>query len=386
MKRQTKPAGPFPAGFPGRKFSVLLAAVFWALLPAGCGGKPSPPKGPPPRDASKPPPAKEAKARSRWFSQVRFDAGRVDEGTLVQHSFPFRNPDPGPRKILAVQKDCACAEVKILFGGKTYPGINPMTPPLTIPPGGKGEVRIALDTTAVDGPKSAGVSVQVDEPGNPWIHLSLEALSRIYFWPDPRSVALGEMEGTETRSFTFDVYSKRAKRWRITRVDAPGEYKVRLRKFQFDGRDAWKGEVTLGPGLPPGNHSATLVLYTDYENRKVSLPVKVFVRPPWETEPARALNFGPLQKGRSKTLVLTVRNLTGKRRLQVKGLRILDCNRPLGMFRLDPRVVEPGWRVDVRFTALGTLPPGPFKGILLVKTDSPVLAAKRIPFHGFVKK
>lgn len=261
-----------------------------------------------------------------------------------------------------------------------------MTPPLVIPPGGGGKVEIALDTTAVDGTKTAGVSVQVDAPGLPWMHLTLKALSRIYFWPDPRSIALGEMEGTEKRDFTFRVYSKRVKHWRIIKVDAPPEYKVRFTRFTFDGKDAWKGEVSLGPGLAPGNHSATLVLHTDFENRKISLPVKVIVRPPWETEPDKAINFGPLERGRPKTMVLVVRNLTGRRKLKIKSLRILDCNRPLEMFRLDPRVKEPGWRVDVSFTALGSLPPGPFKGILLVRTDSPVMPEKKIPFHGFVKK
>ncbi len=366
------------------KTFLVLAGGLWLL--AGCGGKESPKPGNPAAGRGKTAASKPSKEVSKWFPQVQFDAGKVDEGTLVKHAFPFRNPDSVARKILAVQKDCACAEVKILYGGKAYPGVNPMTPPLTIPPGGRGKVEIALDTTAVDGVKTAGVSVQVDAPGLPWIHLTLKTLSRIYFWPDPRSIALGEMEGTESREFTFRVYSKRTKRWKITRVDAPPEYKVRLTRFVFDGKDAWKGDVTLGPGLSPGNHSATLVLYTDFENRKVSLPVKVFVRPPWETEPDKALNFGPLERGRPKTLVLVVRNLTGKRKLKVKGLRILDCNRPLEMFRLDPRVKEPGWRVDVHFTALGSLPPGPFKGVLLVKTDSPVLPAKKIPFHGFVKK
>ena len=75
-----------------------------------------------------------------------------------------------------------------------------------------------------------------------------------------------------------------------------------------------------------------------------------------------------------------------KRKLKLRGLRLLDCNRPLEMFHLDPRIKEAGWRVDLRFTALGTLPPGPFKGVLLIKTDSPGMPEKKIPFHGFVKK
>ncbi len=364
---------------------IVLALVLF--LPAGCGEKgPSPGKGEGARSgetaSSRPGPA-----GRKWFSQVSFDAGPVDEGTLVKHTFPFRNPHSKARKILAVQKDCACAEASILLpGGKRIAGVNPLNPPVTIPPGGEGKVEIALDTTGVDGPKSAGVSIQVDEPGVPWIHLSLKALSRIYFWPDPRMVALGEMEGTEKRIFTFRVFSKKVEHWKIVKVDAPAEYEVKLSPFRFDGRDAWKGEVTLGPGLKPGDHSAVLVLHTDFENRKVSLPVKVSVRPPWETEPARALNFGAVKRGKGKTLLLVIRNLTGSRRLKVKGFRILDCNRPLEMFRIDPRVKEPGWRVDVHFTALGSLPLGPFEGVLLVKTDSPGLPEKKIPFHGFVKK
>ncbi len=386
MKRQRKTAGLSMKGAPKIGLPALLVLVGCAWLLAGCGAEESPRQGGSPRSRGEAPASRPSKEVAKWFPEVFFDAGKVDEGTLVKHDFPFRNPDGVPRKILAVQKDCACAEVKILFGGKAYPGVNPMTPPLTIPPGGRGKVEIALDTTAVDGAKTAGVSIQVDAPGLPWIHLTLKALSRIYFWPDPRTIALGEMEGTESREFNFSIYSKRAKTWKITRVDVPAEYKVRLSRFTFGGKDAWKGEVTLGPGLAPGNHSATLVLHTDYENRKVSVPVKVFVRPPWETEPDKALNFGPIKKGRSKTVVLVIRNLTGKRKLKVRSLRILECNRPLGMFRLDPRVKEPGWRVDVSFTALGDLPPGPFKGVLLVRTDSSVLPSKKIPFHGFVKK
>ncbi|HHI68303.1 MAG TPA: DUF1573 domain-containing protein, partial [Planctomycetes bacterium] len=221
MKRQRKTMGLSVKGALERGLPALLILAGGAGLLCGCGGRVSPKPAGPARAGGGTPASKPSKAGSPWFGEVLFDAGKVDEGTLVKHSFPFLNPDALPRKILAVQKDCACAEVKILFGGKAYPGVNPMAPPLVIPPGGRGKVEIALDTTAVDGIKTAGVSVQVDSPGLPWMHLTLKALSRIYFWADPRSVALGEMEGTEKRDFSFRVYSKRVKHWKITKVDAP---------------------------------------------------------------------------------------------------------------------------------------------------------------------
>lgn len=323
--------------------------------------------------------------RQKWFSSWFHDAGKVDEGAVITRFFPFRNPTGQTRRLLSLRKDCACARTAVHFAGRVIEAVSPLYPPLEVPPGAEGKIEVVLDTTAIDGVKAARVTVQTDDPEARWVQVGVQAESLLYFWAEPRQVALGEMGAADSRSFRVLLRSRRARTWSIPRHDAPPGYALAYTRVRDGESDAWQVECRVGPGLGPGDHSATLVFHTDFENRKLSLPVSLSVRPPWEVDPPGLINFGSLSRGRAGRVDLVVRNLTRQRRLKLIGLRLLETDRPLEHFRLEPRESSPGFRFDVAFHVLAGLPSGPFKGVLLVRTDDPDLPEVRVPFIGFVK-
>ena len=363
------------------------AAWLWLwsllLLPA-CGGEGDLPTVDPSALAENRPvtPAE----KQTWFPGETFhDGGKVEEGEKIVRTFPFRNPANLPRKILSLQKNCACAWTHVEYGGRTIKAVSPLVPPLVIPPGGEGKIEVVLDTTGIDGPKTATVLVHTDDPENRWLRLSVKAVSLLFFWPEPRESGLGEIGSADRASFSFLVKSKRVERWRILRCQAPPGYTVGWERTSWGGRDAWRVRGTVGPGLAPGDHSATLVLHTDHQDRRINFPVKLSVRPPWEVDPPGPLNFGRIKRGRSRSLEFVVRTLTLKRKLKIESLRLAKVDRDRKHFRIVPRPTVRNRRYDVTFTALGTLAPGPFAGRLLVRTADPEVPEKEIPFHGYVR-
>ncbi len=86
-----------------------------------------------------------------------YDAGSVEAGTSVTHTFELVNRGSKPVAI-SVKADCGC----------TTTDYDP-----SIPPGGTGKVTAALDTRRVRGRVSKAVRVRTDDPSQPPVVLTI---------------------------------------------------------------------------------------------------------------------------------------------------------------------------------------------------------------------
>ncbi|MBX2926675.1 MAG: DUF1573 domain-containing protein [Saprospiraceae bacterium] len=79
------------------------------------------------------------------FDHTSHDFGDVEEGDIVNHTFPFTNVGKTPLAIAHVRSSCGCT--------------SPNWPKSPIPPGGKGEIEVRFDSNGREGASSKPVVV-----------------------------------------------------------------------------------------------------------------------------------------------------------------------------------------------------------------------------------
>ena len=85
------------------------------------------------------------------FGHDFFDSGQVEEGSVVTHSFPFKNVGPGPVKITGAETSCGCTTAKADF--REYA------------PGEAGEMTVTVDTRGKRGIVTKTIDVSMEGAG-----------------------------------------------------------------------------------------------------------------------------------------------------------------------------------------------------------------------------
>lgn len=185
----------------------------------------------------------------------RFDAGRVDAGTRVTHTYELRNSGAAPMPIV-VTAQCGCTTTD-------YDRV--------IPAGGVGRVTVLLDTTHMRGKIEKLVDVASNDAAAP--HLSLAILAEssrplVVLPVDPPTLRgpIGTLQPVE-----ITVSAPDEAPFEIVRVE--DEPNLRARAVPLDGaagapHQRWRVVLTPRADLPVGSHETTLTLVTTLPTAK----------------------------------------------------------------------------------------------------------------------
>ncbi len=334
------------------------------------------------------PPARTQAKVLTWFPKTSFDAGTVFEGAKVVHLFPFTNPDDKAHAIKWLQKTCSCSQAWLVVGKKEIPWSEVVRHPVTIPPGGKGGVKLLLDMTGVRGVKEAEVTVGLDDNKkfkNPT--LKIRAVGVVYFEAVPSTISLGRLGWDEKKSFSFTVTSTKVEKWKITGWDPlpPGMKLEEPKRKEEGGKIVYTFRGTLGPGLPPGPAGGTIRLKTDFKNKVVEVSVAAEVKRPYTVDPEGYLGFGRVWRSRGKEKIIQIENLDPSRELRLLDVKLLDLNRPHKWVKVRIEDEEPGRKILVRVKIVPGAPKGHLRGKIRLHLSHPKGPYKTLVFSAFIR-
>lgn len=123
------------------------------------------------------PPAQRPPAAT--FSETTYEFGRVEQGAPVSHEFGFVNRGDLDLTVDRLRPGCACTAA--VTGGRV------------IPAGGRGGIRVDVDTATLAGPQRQTVTVYTNDPAAPSILLTLTGEVRAEAVADPAALYVGHV-------------------------------------------------------------------------------------------------------------------------------------------------------------------------------------------------
>jgi hypothetical protein len=330
------------------------------------------------------------------------DFGTLTPGDYGRHAFRAVNRGGAELLVKAVRPSCGCVLPEVVAlgpAGKERRGVlDRAGEVLRVGPGETLEVRVLLDPRlATPGVPEALYSVllETNEPGRPYLRFEFHVRIDVPFNVLPVQVDVDVLGKEETLVREILVVPTLGHAVQIL----PPTYLPPGVKVAMDREErslpsgapqvVYRLAVTLGPGLPVGAFSASILLSTDYrEGHRLEIPVharvvrNVFIHPP-------AFDLGIVRRtaepppasrpGRAVALRLTA----PARALRVLGTKIEG--EEADHLRTSVREVEAGRHFEVLLETLDGISSASFRGDVLVRTDDPEDSEVRIPYRGYAR-
>lgn len=292
------------------------------------------------------------------------DFGNLGRGATASTTFVIENQGDADLLIDRVVSSCACLATEYAE---------------RIPPDGKGEVQVELDTLTVQGPVSSSIEVGTNDFDNPTLELTVKANVENVISATPGYFQYSAVQGFDKRGIVGQLlWSPDGSPFTITRIESPfPEYltashrEASAKERELAGEQAGgKGpyywvEAELSPDAPVGPRSGFLKIFVDHPKQSlVPLPVSVFMRPVFAVTPHR-VDFGELSlEGEPHQQAFFVKNFATetipitKVESGVEGIEV----------ELDEQETGRTWILTV--TVPPSMPKGPFSGELRIHTAS----------------
>lgn len=299
------------------------------------------------------------------------DLGDVVRGETIQADFEIRNEGTAPLEITEVRPACGCTVAD-------YDD--------EIPPGGTGRIHAEVETDAIVGPNSKGITVFTNDPSNPRIQLTIKSNVKPFLYVTPgyaRFTNFVQSEAAQTLSQT--LWADDFENLQVTGVEtgnphvtvAYREAREGEREPQGVGRQ-WRIDITLAEDAPPGPLADKVLITTNHPKQKTTdIPVSGFVRPMVAVTPPR-VDFGEIPAGSDQQWGVLVRNF-GERPLE---LGTVESEIP-GV-SVEVESVDQGRQYKLVFTPTAALPKGPFAGKVRIHTNLPQVEAIVVDLEGEV--
>lgn len=146
-----------------------------------------------------------------------------------------------------------------------------------IPPGGEGEIRVTLKTEHKRGSQTKTVTVTSNDPRNPTMRLQIKAFIELEFDFEGYSVSMGTIPQDGTQSKTVYLLVRDTANTKVTGLETNSEFvhaKVLDGVEQGDKYFKVPVELTVTPGLPPGNFRAVVTARpSDHPDRQSRITV-----------------------------------------------------------------------------------------------------------------
>lgn len=284
------------------------------------------------------------------------DFGSVNKGRRLAHEFVIRNEGDAVLEIMEVKPSCGCTVAQH---------------PDSIPPGGSGVIKAAVDTRNFKGGIAKSVRVYTSDPENPQINLVIKANVRSAVEVDPGYARFIAVYGEPQKNSVQTIWSDEMRGLRVTKVESPYPFVgVSFRKLTEEEEqpgvsgDRWQIEVSLDQDAPVGPLADFIVVTTNHpELQTLRIPISGFVRPVLSVTP-RIADFGRRELTEPQTASLEIRNLSSR------AVDLGEVSTDLDGLEASIESVETGRLYKVLLTLSPEMPKGNFEGRVTIDTNS----------------
>lgn len=299
------------------------------------------------------------------------DVGIVSKGKKIEHDFVLKNEGTAPLTISEVRPGCGCTVVKF---------------DKTIAPGASGKVHAVIDTSDFSGGIAKEMTVLSNDPKTPRLQLVIKADIRPYVFADPGYARYIYVEDEQPGTINQTIYSLGFPQLKVLEVKSPypfiktafHEATKKERKADIKGNQ-WRISMTIEPNAPVGPLADFLVVKTNHPKQPIlKIPISGFVRPIMAATPDR-IALGKRKHERPGRLSVIVTNFA----TETMGISKVEVTVPGVDNEINTITKGRRWEVILRFTK--RMKPGPFKGVVKIKTTSLKKPELDIPLSGFME-
>ncbi len=301
--------------------------------------------------------AQEKKAPLTVVSGSVVDAGRVDRGEAVEHTFEIRNEGDAPLEIVRVKPTCGCTVVD--YDSR-------------IAPGKSGSLAARLDTTEFRGPIAKSIRVYTNDPNNPELTLVIKADVRSQIDVSPGYARFVVVHGEEYGSREQIVWSPDFPQLELSRAAAPYPFvDVSMSKLEPGDSDhredsnRWRVVIALADDAPVGPMADYVRINTNHpRSQMLRIPISGMVRPILAVTPQVA-DFGRRDPSEEHRATLEIKNLSST------AVEVQSATTDLEGLSAEIEAVEAGRLFNVVLTLAPGMEKGRFRGKVTLKTTSP---------------
>lgn len=307
-------------------------------------------------------------AVARFPARVH-DFGKVVQGARVEHAFAVEN---GGTADLVLDRVEPAKGVEVEAFDRV------------VPAGGRGQIRVAFDTTDIQGQGQLAVRVQTNDPETPRTVLALKGrvVSLLELTPKDRIYFLSKVRGEGGQEKLILIHhGKGPVALREVTSDSPH---IRAQARPLEPGRRYEIAVALDPETPAGRHEATVTLATDRPDQPaVKIPVRALVEEAVSARPGR-VSFGRLGAGALDNEILRRRQILVVRH-RGSGFQVLgaEASLPWLEVRVEPKETGKSYLVSVSMVA-EKAPRGEIRGRLTIRTNDPAFPRLELPIQGSI--
>lgn len=204
--------------------------------------------------------------------EPRFDAGRIEAGTKVSHTYELRNPGPTDVSIV-VKPSCGCTATD-------YDRV--------IPAGGTGKVTAVLDTTRMRGRVEKAIDVLNEKEGGRLLTLTIFAEPVRALKVDPTDQPVLRGPAGALKPIVLTVESPDDTPFEVRAVETDAAVTASIQPFGAAGAPHRQHRITLTPKpeIAVGTQETTLTLVTTLPSApRFTMPFMIVVAGPLVTNP-----------------------------------------------------------------------------------------------------
>ncbi len=188
-----------------------------------------------------------------------FNAGRIAQGTIVAHTFRFRNGGKRELRLVGVSPACSCASAVWTR---------------SVPPGGSGEIVAQLFTSDLEGRVTRTIAVESNDRRNSPVLLSIAADVVPQFTVVPRLVDFGAQPAGNTPGRTVLITREFGDSEFLGARSSDSSVTVTLTVLGGDPSRA-QIDVMQRAEAPPGTHFGNVVVRTSSSTKpELRIPIR----------------------------------------------------------------------------------------------------------------
>lgn len=303
--------------------------------------------------------------------KIKFDEYEWDFGDMYQqeektHVFSFTNVGDADLQVKHTKTSCGCTAAIASSG--------------SIPPGGKGEIKVTFASKTSSGNVAKNVSVFTNAPD------SIAALTiKAHIKKDiniPNSIQFGTIERTSKTEQVIEVAAEPGNPFQIVKVEGDASYVTAAYESvapKAGEGNAYKIRVGFTSDVPPGTVSNRLRIFTNNEKKPV-LEVPIYAKVQGNLKlSSESLNFGTFAPGQAQELVLTV-TAPESHPITVTAVK---SSTPEVVTTL--KTIQEGRTYEVHCAVSAAKTTGRVNGKLVIETSDKDESRRELTMIGFVK-
>ena len=302
------------------------------------------------------------------FAAYSHDLGVLYEGSKVERTLSLRNVGTEDLVISQVRPSCTCLQAELL---KT-----------TAAPGDGGGIILTFDTAGLRGAQQYAVYVHSNDPVSPIVQVRVSAsIKPTKLLVSTRRVEFGDVDAN--LGAMREIYIKDPGDGSLEVEEVVSDSPVLHASFVATGRGQGEERIfpvllTLRPDLPLGAFEASITIVSNHP-KEPSLRIPVFARVKGDIEVSReALFLGLVKRGEGASGTLSLRARTGA------GFGVDSVRTSSDFITADLSSGDPRMDYVVTVGLSETAPPGPVRGEVVIRTDSPRQPRIVVPVGAFV--